>query len=154
MKATVSFIYNVIKTILGVLEKLFSINPNHHFITITASFVVAIFAFLIPLSISIISKVSERYGSDVLSGFFKQKWFNKIAKYFLAFNIFLIILLQFIEKSIPVLYLKIIDWFILILSFFILYITIKVIDEIIKIISDTRYVMYELAKYIEKIIEK
>ncbi len=137
-----------------IIRKLLSIDPNHDFIVITASLVISILAFLIPLSISIISKVSERYRSDVLSDIFKQKWFNKIAIYLLAFEIFLIILSQFAGKSIPILYLKIIDWFILLLSFFILYITIMIIKEIIKFISDNRYVINELAKNIEEIIEK
>ena len=145
------FICNVIRTVIRII---LSINPNHDFIVITASLVISIFAFLIPLSISIISKVSERYGSDVVSAIFKQKWFNKIAIYLLAFEIFLFILLQFVEESIPILYLKIIDWFILLLSFFILYITIMIIKEIIKFISDNRYVINELAKNIEEIIEK
>ena len=144
-------ICNIVRS---VFEKLLSINPSHHFIEIIASLVISILAFLIPLSISIISKVSERYGSDVVSGIFKQKWFNKIAKYLLAFEIFLIILLEFVGESIPILYLKIIDWFILSLSFFILYITIRIINEIIKFISDNRYVINELAKNIEEIIEK
>ncbi len=144
-------ICNIVRS---VFEKLLSINPSHHFIEIIASLVISILAFLIPLSISIISKVSERYGSDVVSGIFKQKWFNKIAKYLLAFEIFLIILLEFVGESIPILYLKIIDWFILLLSFFILYITIRIINEIIKFISDNRYVINELAKNIEEIIEK
>jgi hypothetical protein len=109
---------------------------------------------LIPLSISIISKVSERYSSDVISNLFKRKGVIKIAEYSLFFDICLIILLQFLEKSIPILYLKLIDWLILIISLIIVYITIKIINEIVKFISDTGYVINELAKNIEEIIEK
>lgn len=145
------FICHIIRTILRII---LSINPNHDFIVITASLVISIFAFLIPLSISIISKVSERYSSDVISNLFKRKGVIKIAEYSLFFDICLIILLQFLEKSIPILYLKLIDWLILIISLIIVYITIKIINEIVKFISDTGYVINELAKNIEEIIEK
>jgi len=83
---------------MNILEKIWNWLQNCHlntsFLSDTAAFQAVIIALLIPLSIEIISKISERYKSDVITKSFTKSLENKIFPYILLFNIALTISLK------------------------------------------------------------
>jgi len=81
------------------LKWILNIRANPAFLSDIAAIEAAIIAFLVPLSIEIISKISERYNSDVITRAFTRKWENRILAPFLLVNIFAAVALRFFIKD-------------------------------------------------------
>jgi hypothetical protein len=75
------------------------IKPNPTFLSDIAAFEAAIISFLIPLSIEIISKISERYNSDVITRSFENHWENKLLPTFLLIDAVAAIILRFLSDE-------------------------------------------------------
>lgn len=71
------------------------INPKPNFLSDIATFEGVIIAIAIPLSLDIVSRISERYKSEVISKQFFKEWEIKLLPYFLILNIVTAILLRF-----------------------------------------------------------
>jgi len=94
---------------------LFNISPNPTFLSDVAAFEAVFIAFLVPLSIDIISKISERYNSEVIIRTFENRRENKILPPFPLINTIIAIVLRFfVESGVDSLYWKIAAWLILI----------------------------------------
>jgi len=130
------------------------ISPNPTFLSDVAAFEAAIIAFLVPLSIEIISKISERYSSDVITRSFSNDWKNLLLPPFLLINIFLAILLRFfVQDTVNSLTWKISAWLMLIALFFIAFVIWRVIVDIKTIMSDMRSVLNRLYEDVKKSLE-
>lgn len=114
------------------------------------AFEAAIIAFLIPLSIEIISKISERYNSDVIIRTFENSWENKILPHFLLVNIGIAIILRFLHQGHKILPTeKILDWTVLMMFIFIAFAILRVIKRTKSFISNTKYILNQLYENIE-----
>ena len=115
------------------------VNPNPNFLSDVAAFEAAIIAFLVPLSIEIISKISERYNSDVITRSFENNWANKILPPFLLINIVAAIVLRFlVQDDINSLTWKISAWIVLLVFICIAFAIWRVITRINIFMSYTK----------------
>ena len=138
---------------LSWLKWIGDINPNPTFLSEIAAFEAAIIAFLVPLSIDIISKLSERYNSNVINRSFEDNWGNKILPIFLLINIVGAIILRFIvADDINSLWWKISSWIMLLLFIYIAFEILRVINRIKKFMSNIESIVDELFKNAEKSI--
>lgn len=130
------------------------ITPNPTFLSDIAAFEAAIIAFLVPLSIEIISKISERYNSDVITRSFENNWENKILPPFLLINIVAAIVLRFlVQDDISSIAWKILAWIVLIVFIYIAFAIWRVINRIKIFMSNTKAVINQLYEDVEKSIE-
>ncbi|PIR88863.1 MAG: hypothetical protein COU07_04140 [Candidatus Harrisonbacteria bacterium CG10_big_fil_rev_8_21_14_0_10_40_38] len=130
------------------------ITPNPTFLSDVAAFEAAIIAFLVPLSIEIISKISERYNSDVITRSFNNTWENKILPPFLLINIVAAILLRFfVQDDINSVVWKILAWIVLLVFIYIAFAIWRIINRIKTFMSDTKSVISQLYEDVEKSIE-
>ena len=130
------------------------VTPNPIFLSDVAAFEAVIITLLVPLRIKIISKISERYNSDVIIHSFENNWWNKILLPFLLVNIAIAIVLRFfVPDDIDAVAWKIIAWIIL-FSFLFIPLAVWLVIKRIKIfMSDTQSVIDQLYKDVEKSIE-
>lgn len=136
------------------LKWLWQVTPNPTFLSDVAAFEAAIIAFLVPLSIEIISKLSERYNSDVITRSFDSKWENKLLPPFLLINIVAAIVLRFlVQDDISSTAWKIFAWLILLIFICIAIAIWRVITRIKAVMSDTKSVIAQLYEDIENSIE-
>jgi len=130
---------------------LINISPNPTFLSDVAAFEAVIIAFLVPLSIEIISKISERYNSEVITRTFENRWENKILLPFLLINIIAAIVLHFlVEDNVDSLSWKIAAWVILLVFIFIAFAIWRVIIRIKTFISDTKTIVNQLYRDVEE----
>jgi hypothetical protein len=136
------------------LNWLGQITPNPTFLSDVAAFEAVIIAFLVPLSIEIISKISERYNSDVITRSFEDNWENKILPPFLLINIVAAIVLRFLVRdNIDAAAWKILAWIVLLVFIYIAFAIWRVINRIKIFMSDTKSVINQLYEDVEKSIE-
>jgi hypothetical protein len=130
------------------------VTPNPTFLSDVAAFEAVIIAFLVPLSIEIISKISERYNSDVITRSFENNWENKILPPFLLVNITIAVVLRFfLQDDISSIAWKIFAWVILLFFLYIAFAVWRVINRIKTFMSDTQSVINQLCKDVERSIE-
>lgn len=130
------------------------VTPNPTFLSDIAAFEAAIIAFLVPLSIEIISKISQRYDSDVTIRSFTNNWKNRILPPFLLINIVAAIALRFfVQDGSNSIILTIGSWVMLLALLFVAFVIWRVIIDIKRIMSDTRSVLDELYGDIKKTLE-
>lgn len=75
--------------------------PTADFLSDVAAFEAVVIAIAIPLSFEIVSRISERYRSEVISKKFVQEWAVQLLPTFLIFNIILAVALRFFVNSNP-----------------------------------------------------
>ena len=156
LKVHKSFLENLKKHKLhDTFLKIININPDPAFLSDIIAFETVIVALLIPLSIEIISRISERYNSDVLIYVFQRQWRYKILPRLLLFNIVALIVLKFFMKEdyTNTLVWKAIAWFMLLIFICIAFIVWRVIKYIIKFVSDTNYVLNRLYQDAKKSLD-
>jgi hypothetical protein len=98
-------------------------NFDSNFLSDIAAFEAVIVAIAIPLSFNIVSVISEKYQSEVISKRYTQEWSVRFLPIFLIFNIAIAITLRLFDKQSSVL----ITWKIFTLAAFILFIIITLI---------------------------
>ena len=129
------------------------VTPNPIFLSDVAAFQAVIIAFLVPLSIEIISKISERYNSDVIIHSFENNWWNKILPPFILVNIAIAIVLRFlVSDDIDTMAWKIIAWIILLIFLFIAFAVWRVIERI-KRFMRAQSVINQLYEDVERSVE-
>ena len=74
-------------------------NFDSNFLSDIAAFEAVIVAIAIPLSFNIVSVISEKYQSEVISKRYTQEWSVKFLPIFLIFNIAIAITLRFFDKQ-------------------------------------------------------
>lgn len=77
-------------------ETIYQINPNINFLSDVIAFEAAVVAIAIPLSFEIISRISERYQSQVITKRFNQELEVRVLPLILIFNIVIAVTLKFL----------------------------------------------------------
>jgi len=77
---------------------LYKIAPDPNFLAAAAAFEGVIIAFLIPLTISIIAKLSKRYGSSIITDTFEKNWVRLLPIFLLANIAATILLIAFMHE--------------------------------------------------------
>lgn len=90
------------KTALLAAVRFFSdFTPSTAFLSDIAAFEAVVIAIAIPLSFEIISRISERYNSEVISRRFWQEWAVRSLPIILMFNIVAAVGLRFFASGAP-----------------------------------------------------
>ncbi|MDH5613074.1 MAG: hypothetical protein OEY66_11535 [Gammaproteobacteria bacterium] len=99
LDTTILIINNTIdffsENIISLALNIQSHTPDAKFISDIAGFEAVIIGIAIPLSFDVISRISERYKSDVITTKFLSHWSSKLLLPFLLINIFIAISLRF-----------------------------------------------------------
>jgi len=129
--------------------------PSPNFLSDIASFEIVILAFLVPLSIDIVSKISERYKSDSIINLFQKPWQIKYMPIILLINIVFAIALRFLvnedDKS---LFWKIASLIIFLFFIFVVYIVHYSIKRVYNFMISTNNIINLLYESGEKALEK
>jgi hypothetical protein len=131
-----------------------SINPNPEFLSNIVATEVVIIGIAIPLSFEIISKISERYKSDVISRkFLNSSNLNRL-RVLLVLNIIFAISLIFIAKKPPCELWKFFAWLVFLLFIcIILFFTFSFIPRVMHYMRNTNFILKELFEDAEKFIK-
>lgn len=130
-------------------------HPSPDFLSDIAAFEAAVIAFLIPLSIEIISKVSERYESEITTEVFEKRPSNRLLPYLLMFNILLAVVLRFFvnTQNGSSHLVMIASWVTLIFFIIIAFMILQVIRNIKKFMTNKKFIIQELINDAKKSIE-
>ena len=79
------------------MKAIFEYIPNPNFLLAIATVEAAILAFLIPLSFEMITKISERYQSEVVSEPFRRELVNRVLPICLIYNIVMAVVLIYFD---------------------------------------------------------
>lgn len=125
-----------------------TVSPDLTFLSDIAAFESGIVAFLLPLSIEIITKLSERYQSDVITRDFEDNITIKSLPLALVINIVLAIILRFCfahdsYEELSLIW-KILIWASLIFFIIIAFLILNVINRIKNYMRDTNFVLDQL----------
>ncbi len=115
-------------------------------------FQTAVIAFLIPLSIEIISKISERYSSDVIVRQFENYSGYRYLPKLLLLNIIIAAILLLFEKNDSLIY-KFLSLVVLFLFLYSCGITLIIIKRVKKYVSNIGEVINELASQAQDVIK-
>lgn len=144
-------IYCVLNVFIDWITKL---KLNANFLSDIAAFEAVVIAFLVPLSIDIISKISDRYNSDVISQIFENDWANKILPRLLLVNIVLAIFLRFISQGDnQSLIFKIFELILFVVFVGVAFAILHIINLIKMYVSDTNSIINKLHEDIEASLE-
>lgn len=152
---------NILNELLAFMNKMgylilpvFSFTPEPSFLSDIAAFEAVIIGLAIPLSIEIVSRISERYQSEVISKQFIQEWEIKWLPKFLMVNIVLAIVLRFFEQDGQASTMwKISAWIILVLFLVIAIIFIKFIKKLENYMTNTDFILERLYGEAEKLLK-
>jgi len=148
--------------IIGIIEDfikniyylLINFNPEPKFLSDIAAIEAVVIAIAIPLSFEIISRISERYQSEVISNRFAQSWTVIWLPRFLILNIILVVSLKFFINDNPSSGLWRCSAWITFAGFLFIAITFwKFILRLKHYMTDTRFTLKELYNEAEKFFE-
>jgi len=94
-------ILEIPNTLKPLASGLLNFAPRPNFLSDVATFEAVVISIAIPVSFEIISRISERYESDILTRRFAQEWVVKQLPIYLIINIVLAITLRFFVKDEP-----------------------------------------------------
>ena len=143
---------NVIEFISNIYFFLKAFNPSPTFLSNIAAIEAVIIAIAIPLSLEIVSKISERYQSEIISKKFFQSCTVTLLPKLLVLNIIVAISLIFFIKENPSFVLwKSLAWITFFLFLFIvLFFTFAFIPRVMRYMRDTKFILKELFNDTEK----
>ena len=139
---------------LEFFERLLQITPDPLFLLMAAGFLGVVLAFLIPVSIDIISKVAAKYNSDVVVRMFQSNLISKYFPYFVLLSIGAMLSMRFlaISEDIAASYpYQITMWVLLLFSVIITVLSGYLIYRLERVISDDDVPMRMLAEKVGNI---
>lgn len=86
---------------INIIKYMINFAPSPVFLSDVAAFEGAVIALAIPLSLEIISRISERYKSEVISKKFNKEWSVRLLPIFFFINIILVVTLRFFVNNNP-----------------------------------------------------
>lgn len=141
-------IMDITKICLALLVKF---NPDPKFLSDVAAVEAVIIAIAIPFSFEIVSRISERYQSEVISNLFAQSWTVIWLPKLLVINIVLAVGIRFLVNSNPssVIW-KFSAWIVFMCFLFIGAILFSFVRRLRYYMIDTKFISEELFDEVEK----
>lgn len=139
----------------AIMSAIISFTPTPNFLSDIAAFEAVVVGLAIPLSVEIVSRISERYQSEVITKKFIQNWEIKWLPIFLIVNIIIAIALRFFVHDNPVLATwKILSWITFIGFLFIAVIFLfKFLPKLKRYMTDTNFILDEFFNEAEKLFK-
>lgn len=129
----------------NLLNKIFLFNPDIDFLSYIITFEAVIIAIAIPLSFEMVSRISERYQSEVITKKFLKEWDTKLLPFLSIFHIIFATILRFtIKKNFEPMCWGTLALINILLFIFIAIITTLYIKKVIKYISNPEFIMKKL----------
>lgn len=151
---TLHGVINFKKNLLNLISPVFTFTPEPHFLSDIATFEAVIIGLAVPLSLEMVSRISERYQSEVISKQFLKEREVKLLPILLMLNIFLAIGLRFFvtgEQS-SIIW-KILAWITLVSFLVIGIIFVKFIKKLENYITNPEFILDGLYDKAEKSLE-
>jgi hypothetical protein len=147
---------NTIRYICEILKFIINFTPTQNFLSDIAAFEAVVIGIAIPLSFEIVSRISERYQSEVITREFLKNWEIKLLPIFLISNIIIAIVLRFFIPNNPVgTVWKILAWITFIGFLFIAMIFLfKFLPKLKHYMTDTNFILNEFFNEAEKLFKK
>ena len=143
-----------LRNLCNAVSPLFNFTPAPNFLSEIAAFEAVVIALAVPLSFEIVSRISERYQSEVISKRFIQEWEIKWLPRFLIANIILAVTLRFLVHSEPTSAIwKILAWITFGGFLFIAIILLKFFAKLKCYMADTESVLNKLYDEAEKLLK-
>lgn len=138
-----------------ILLPVIDFTPTPNFLSDIAAFEAVVIGLAIPLSFEIVSRISERYQSKVITKKFIQNWEIKWLPVFLIVNIIIAITLRFFVRDNPVWTTwKILAWITFVGFLFIAGIFLfKFLPKLKRYMTDTNFILDELFNEAEKLFK-
>lgn len=140
----------------GIILSVIDFTPTPNFLSDIAAFEAVVIGLAIPLSFEIISRISERYQSEVITKKFIQNWEIRWLPIFLIANIIITISLRFFVWDNPIgATWKILAWinfigFLFIAGIFLF----KFLPKLKRYMTDTNFILEELFNEAEKLFKE
>lgn len=129
--------------------------PTPAFLSDVAAFEATIIALAIPLSLEMVSRISERYQSEVITKRFLREWENKWLPILLIANIIVAVSLRFFVDDKPISEIwKILSWTTFAGFLLVTVVLIKFFILLTKYITDTEFIIRELFYEAENLFRK
>lgn len=149
-----NFFKNFLSNSGNSISSILSITPTPDFLSDIAAFEAVVIALAVPLSFEIVSRISERYQSEVITKQFIQEWEIKWLPGFLIINIFLAIGLRFFVQGEPSSGAwKILAWITFVSFLVIAMILFKFITKLKSYMTDTEFILKRLYDEAEKLLK-
>jgi uncharacterized membrane protein len=133
---------------------LFQLTPNINFLSDVIAFEAAVVAIAIPLSFEIISRISERYQSQVITKKFNQEWEIKALPFIFIINIIIAVGLKFFLSDHPTSnFWKFAAWLVLILFLVASIIFCLFIPKLRRYITNTEFLLNNIFVDAEKLFK-
>ncbi|WP_414755623.1 hypothetical protein [Anabaena sp. CCY 9910] len=133
------------------IKNIVNFTPKNAFISDVIAVQGAVIAIALPLSLEIISRISERYQSGVITRKFNQRWEIKLLPILLIIDIFMAVSLKFFGQTDSINgYWKVVAWLtfvIFLMTIYILYVFFKTLRHYT---TDTSFLLEQLLKDIEE----
>lgn len=140
--------------VFGLKTFLSNFTPAPEFLSDVAAFEAVVIALAVPLSFEIVSRISERYQSEVITKQFIQEWEIKWLPRFLMINIILAVALRFfVQDNTSSGLWAICAWIALAGFLFIAVILLKFIRKLKIYMTDTEQVLDKFYQNAEKLFE-
>jgi len=138
-----------------ILKSIINFTPTPDFLSDVATFEAVVIGLAIPLSFEIVSRISERYQSEVITKKFIQNWEIKWLPVFLIANIVMAIALRFfVHDNLVWIMWKILAWITFIGFLFIAGIFLfKFLPKLKRYMTDTNFILNEFFNEAEKLLK-
>ncbi len=131
------------------------VSPDVGFLSDIAAFEGVLISIAIPVSLDIISRISDRYNSNILSKQFNREWEIKILPVLLIINIVVAIILRFAfnDSNVSIPAWKILSWLMLVVFIFIAITLVLFIRKLNLYSSDIDHALKKLLSDAKKLVE-
>lgn len=151
----VGFIKPITEFFCHMFKTINDFTPSSRFLTDVATFEGVIIAIIIPLSFEMVSRISERYESEIIVRKFYSEKFISSFPVILIINIIMVISLIFLDDPLhkSILW-KIIFWVTFILFLVVVLILMKFLNLLRRYITDTKFILNRLFDDAEKLFKE
>ena len=145
----------ILNTIKEIWYYLVNYTPSPAFLSDLISFQAVVLSLALPISIIIVTRITERYKSDSIAQRFLDEWEFKLLFWLLICSIILNVCIKFFfTGTICFLFWKNVAYFALALFFITMFVFIKFVSLLKKYIIGREYILDELFQEIQEYIEE
>lgn len=131
-------------------------SPSPGFLSDLAAFEAMAIALAVPLSLDIVSRVSERYNSEVISKQFMREWEIGLLPPLLILNILVVVVLRFLvhDESVSSGWWRVVAWVTLVSFFLVAWVLLRFVTKLKEYMSNTESTLNKLCDDAETLLSE